>query len=124
MFCLDSSYLDTDREEMFLEAGGGSTGEQCTCDIHPPGIRNWVRGVATRKRHSHPLTQVVLTIPIAYAPITLGSNSSGKNCPCIFSPTGIGGTPSSGGLSEAETAPSRKTLITVARLGRLVSFSN
>ena len=30
-----------------------------------------------------------------------GSNSSGKNCPSIFSPTGIAGTPSSGGLFDS-----------------------
>jgi len=44
--------------------------------------------------------------------------SSGKNCPPIVWPAGIGGTPSRSGLSLSLLTPSRKTLITAARRGR------
>src|SRR6185295_10754552 len=48
---------------------------------------------------------------------TCGSNNNGKNCPSIFRPVGIVGTPSSSGVSEADTKPSRNALITTARRG-------
>ena len=44
----------------------------------------------------------------------------GKNWPPIGRPLGMAGTPARGGESEAERTPSRKTLTTVARRGRLV----
>src|ERR1700730_4188119 len=54
---------------------------------------------------------------------TAGSNNNGKNCPSIFSPEGMGGTPASSSSFEAEQTPSRKTLITAPRRGRELRFS-
>src|SRR5437870_4053586 len=45
----------------------------------------------------------------AYDVTCLGSYKSGKNCPSIFRPLAIGGMPLSGGPSESEMTPSRKT---------------
>jgi hypothetical protein len=52
-----------------------------------------------------------------------GSNSKGKNCPPIFSPRGIVGTPVRSGSSAFDITPSRKTFITVARRGAGVLFA-
>src|SRR5437879_12583874 len=52
------------------------------------------------------------------------SKSNGKNRPSIFCPAEIVGTPFSGGSFDAESTPSRKTLITVPRRERSLLFSN
>ncbi len=51
-------------------------------------------------------------------------NSNGKNCPPIGWPLGTAGMPASGGSSESERVPSRIALMTVARRGRWLRFSN